>query len=102
VRLSPAVVVLSATMVENVASIQQIGQMVNGLHHHGIHFGYAGRAFVLNPELCLRMPGTYMGDDFRAAVQSAVQLSDEVGMISLGQPAPRQRDAIPVRTRLGL
>ncbi|MFM2309590.1 MAG: hypothetical protein RLY87_1712 [Chloroflexota bacterium] len=102
VRLSPAVVVLSASMIDHVTSIQQVGQMIAGLHHHGIHFGYAGRAFVRNPELCQRMPGTYMGDDFRVAVQTARQISDELGITAHGQSMGRQRDGTTNRTRLGL
>ena len=102
VRLAPAVVVLTASMVENVASIQQVGQMVAGLHHHGMHFGYAGRAFVVSPELCQRMPGTYMGDDFRTAVESAVQLSHEFGMPVLHANGMRARESVMSRSRLGL
>ena len=102
VRMSPAVVVLSASMVENVASIQQVGQMITGLHHHGVHFGYAGRAFVQNPELCVRMPGTYMGDDFRAAVQSAHQLSEEFGLSGVHANGMHSREGTASRTRLGL
>lgn len=89
-------------MIDHVTSIQQVGQMIAGLHHHGIHFGYAGRAFVRNPELCQRMPGTYMGDDFRVAVQTARQISDELGITAHGQSMGRQRDGTTNRTRLGL
>jgi hypothetical protein len=76
--------------------------MALGLHHHGIHFGYAGRAFVNNPELCQRMPGTYMGDDFAAALQQAIMMSEENNMTPWHDPKRLTRAGVHTRMRFGL
>jgi len=36
--------------------------------------GYGGRAFVIQPELQLHVPGVYLGDDFRTALNRIEQL----------------------------
>lgn len=100
VRLSPTILVLTASMTEHVGSIQQVGSMVSGLTHHGVQFAYAGRAFVNNPELCQRMPGTYLGSDFRTAVQSANQMVEEAGFSTSLPHGARLHERTAVRTRL--
>ena len=102
VKQAPALFVLSASMIDQVVAVQQIGQMALGLHHHGIHFGYAGRAFVNNPELCQRMPGTYMGDDFAAALQQAIMMSEENNMTPWHDPKRLTRAGVHTRMRFGL
>lgn len=97
---APAVLVLSASMVEHVVSLQQIGQMVVSLHHHGLRFAYAGRAFVNSPELCRRMPGTYLGDDFVAACHTMQTISDE--LIASGALSSQQSRVHQLRSRLGM
>lgn len=99
VRMAPAVLVLSATMTEHVASIQQVGAMVSGLTHHGIHFAYAGRAFVQNPELCQRMPGTYLGADFRSAVKTALVLASESGLSPAATVSGQNREHVAAKGR---
>jgi hypothetical protein len=99
---APAVVVLSASMIDHVVPLQQIGQLVVSLHHHGLRFGYAGKAFVDNPELCRRMPGTYLGDDFVAASQSALVISDELANLSLPNMLATNRNNLSGRVRFGM
>lgn len=100
VTQAPAVLVLSASMAEHVVAMQQIGQLVVSLHHHGLRFAYAGRAFVNSPELCRRMPGTYLGDDFVTACQTMNVIGDELAADAIVPvPAPRMQLA---RTRLGM
>ena len=99
---APAVVVLSASMIDHVVPLQQIGQLVVSLHHHGLRFGYAGRVFVDNPELCRRMPGTYMGDDFVTASQAALVMSDELANMSLPNLLNPNRLNLNGRVRFGL
>ena len=99
---APALFVLSASMLDYVVQLQQIGQMVLGLHHHGVHFGYAGAAFTHNPELCQRMPGTYIGDDFATALQQAIILSEENNLTPWHDPTRMPRHSVHTRMRLGL
>ena len=99
---APAVVVLSASMIDHVVPLQQIGQLVVSLHHHGLRFGYAGKAFVDNPELCRRMPGTYLGDDFVSASQSALVISDELASLSLPNMLNTNRLNLSGRVRFGM
>jgi MerR family transcriptional regulator, light-induced transcriptional regulator len=100
-RQAPALVVLTASMAEHVVSIQQVGQMVVGLHHHGLHFAYAGRVFVAHPELRQRMPGMYLGDDFVTAIDQSNVISDENEMTPWAS-AHAPRNGVHGRTRLGL
>jgi len=97
VTQTPAILVLSASMVDHVVSLQQIGQLMVSLHHHGLRFAYAGRAFVQNPELCRRMPGTYLGDDFVTASQTLQVIGDE--LMASGTFATREQRG---RVRLGM
>lgn len=97
VTQSPAVLVLTASMSEHVVALQQIGNLVVSLHHHGLRFAYGGRAFVQNPELCRRMPGTYLGDDFVMACQTMQTISEE--LLASGVVTPRDARG---RVRLGM
>lgn len=77
-HLSPALVCLSASMVEYVSGIVEMGQIIHSLNDRCLQLLYSGRVFVDYPELQNRFPGIYLGNDLLAAVETANNLGEQV------------------------
>lgn len=79
-RLSPALLCVSVSLVEHVAGLLEVCEIVDHLPGRQIRIGYAGRAFDLYPELQQRMPGTFLGNDLREAVNRAGDLGATIDL----------------------
>lgn len=88
--LAPALVCLSAVMVEHSAGLLEVAQLIDELRPHRVRLAYAGRAFDRHPELRLRMPGAYLGGDLQAAIASTQAIGAEL-LASAQQPHAVQR-----------
>ena len=99
VPLAPAVVALSASMVEHVTGMFEAAVMVESLKSHNISLVFGGRAFDRHPELRQRFPGTFLGNDLRAAVVRAEAVAEDRGQERrlTGATSPiHARDADPL------
>lgn len=72
-RVKPALVCLSASTLETATLLQEVGK---ALHERfpQVRFGYGGRIFNHNPELCHTMPGMFLGQDSRDLVDNVTGL----------------------------
>lgn len=71
--IRPDLVCLSAAAPETATELLKVGRALAEAHPR-VHFGYGGRAFNLNPELRAAMPGTFLGEDAGAVVDSVARL----------------------------
>lgn len=69
----PEIVCLSASMPETAVQLVEIGEAIQEQFPH-IAIGYGGRVFNVYPELRESMPGSYLGHDARAFVESVANL----------------------------
>jgi DNA-binding transcriptional MerR regulator/methanogenic corrinoid protein MtbC1 len=63
----PQMILLTATLEPAALEMLHFQEKLNKLRLIPI-FGYAGRAFDLKPELCKKIPGTYLGQDMEIAI----------------------------------
>lgn len=71
--VKPTLVCLSASTMETALELIPVARGLTEAYPQ-VHFGYGGRAFNLNPELCNSMPGIFLGQDARELVERAGQL----------------------------
>jgi MerR family transcriptional regulator, light-induced transcriptional regulator len=76
--LAPALVCLSASMVEHSAGLLEVARVIAPLRPRRIALAYSGRAFERHPELRQRIPGLFLGNDLRTAVIRADELGEEI------------------------
>jgi MerR family transcriptional regulator, light-induced transcriptional regulator len=74
--LAPAVVAMSASMVEHTTGLLEAAKVVASLKSRRLLLAFGGRAFERHPELRQRIPGTFLGNDLREAVIRADELGD--------------------------
>jgi methanogenic corrinoid protein MtbC1 len=67
-KVKPAMVMISATTIDNVVSLIEVAHAVISQYPH-VKFGYGGRIFNVNPELRNNMPGYFLGHDSRELVE---------------------------------
>jgi methanogenic corrinoid protein MtbC1 len=72
-RVRPELVCLSASTVETAVLVQEVGQAIQR-RFPNVRFGYGGRIFNHNPELCASIPGTFLGHDARELVDNVSML----------------------------
>jgi MerR family transcriptional regulator, light-induced transcriptional regulator len=77
---NPALLVLSAHMPESARQLPAVREVLASVSHPTPRFAYGGRAFVEQPELRQKVPGTYLGNDARVAVTSVRELLGPPGL----------------------
>jgi methanogenic corrinoid protein MtbC1 len=89
-RLQPAMVIMSAATSETVAGLIEIGDAVAEMHPPRPLFAFGGRAFNVHPELRTRVPGIFLGESARFAVNYIVTLITD-------SPAGQAGSILPIR-----
>jgi MerR family transcriptional regulator, light-induced transcriptional regulator len=69
-QLQPDMVCMAASTTETAIQLLEVGRAISALPPPYPDFGYGGRAFNLNPLLCQKMPGTFLGKDAQEAVDT--------------------------------
>jgi MerR family transcriptional regulator, light-induced transcriptional regulator len=69
-QLQPDMVCMAASTTETALQLLEVGRAISSLSPPYPSFGYGGRAFNLNPLLCQKMPGTFLGKDAQEAVDT--------------------------------
>lgn len=59
-KVKPKLVCLSASTLETAMNLLEVARAVQQEFPH-VHFGYGGRIFNVNPELCAAIPGAFLG-----------------------------------------
>ena len=67
-RLSPDLVMISATAEESVAGVIAMAEAIAAMDGPKPAFGFGGGAFNANPHLRATVPGVFMGEDAQAAL----------------------------------
>lgn len=78
--VQPSLVCMSASTMETATELALVSRAVLDAFPQ-VQFGYGGRVFNLNPEICSSLPGTFLGHDAR-------ELVDAVGVMLTRSPAP--------------
>jgi MerR family transcriptional regulator, light-induced transcriptional regulator len=76
-RLKPALVIMSATTAETVPGLIEIGSAVQQMPAPRPLFAFGGRIFNVQPELRTRVPGVFLGESARSAVNHISSLISE-------------------------
>ncbi|HNP73220.1 MAG TPA: cobalamin-dependent protein [Kouleothrix sp.] len=66
-RVNPSLVCISASTMETASELIAVGRALQQTFPD-VQFGYGGRVFNVNPELCASVPGTFLGHDAREFV----------------------------------
>lgn len=92
-RLRPALVMVSATTRESVPGLIELARAIEGLDAPRPEFGYGGAIFNAEPSLRAEVPGIFLGETARAAV-------DNVGKVlaAAGRPVALDRPALSRRS----
>lgn len=69
----PGMVILAASSEISAREMRRLQDMLKKISPEPI-FGYGGRAFDLQPELCKQVPGIYLGDTLEKAVENTKEL----------------------------
>lgn len=77
-RLAPALVCITNSMVEHMAGMLELCQMIASLSKRRLQLSYSGPVFEYYPEFQSRIPGVYLGIDLRLAVSRAGQMGELV------------------------
>jgi MerR family transcriptional regulator, light-induced transcriptional regulator len=85
-KVKPALVCLSASTVETAILLQEVARALQQRFPH-VRFGYGGRIFNHNPELCHTMPGMFLGQDARDLVDNVAGLINRGGTSSADERA---------------
>jgi len=73
-KLRPALVMISASTLESVEGVIQLGQAVESMSPPKPSFGFGGAIFNSQPELRERMHGTFLGENARQAADNVAHL----------------------------
>jgi methanogenic corrinoid protein MtbC1 len=71
--INPDLVCLSSSTAETAAQLLEVAHALRKAFPQ-LNFGYGGRTFNINPELRTLMPGTFLGHDARALVDSVTSM----------------------------
>jgi MerR family transcriptional regulator, light-induced transcriptional regulator len=77
-RLRPAIVIIAATTAETVAGVRDLAAAVQSLPEPQPLFAFGGRAFNVQPELRKEIPGIFLGENARSAVEYVVALLEDM------------------------
>jgi DNA-binding transcriptional MerR regulator len=77
-RLAPALVCASVSMAEHMPGLLEIAEAIAAKPDCRLLLGYGGRVFDEYPELVVRAPGVFLGNDLRRAVERAVALGEQI------------------------
>lgn len=77
-RLTPAVLCVGVTMMENVPGIFDIARAAAQIDSKLLAFAYSGQIFADNRELQQRLPGQYLGDNLQQAMQNCNALGEQI------------------------
>jgi methanogenic corrinoid protein MtbC1 len=83
-KVKPKLVCLSASTLETAMNLLEVARAVRR-EFPDVHFGYGGRIFNVNPELCAAIPGVFLGQDARELVQTVSALMSSNGTSTLPQ-----------------
>ncbi|MDZ4721500.1 MAG: B12-binding domain-containing protein [Roseiflexaceae bacterium] len=67
--VKPALICLSASTIDTVPGLVECAHAIQK-HFPQVRFGYGGRAFNQNPQLCETVPGIFLGQDARTLVDT--------------------------------
>ncbi|HMO58021.1 MAG TPA: B12-binding domain-containing protein [Roseiflexaceae bacterium] len=67
--VKPSLVCLSATTFETALELLEVARAIEA-EFPTLRFGYGGRVFNINPELCAEMPGMFLGEDARTLTET--------------------------------
>ncbi len=81
-RLQPDMVCMSASTIETAIELVDIGRVITHLPPPTPHFAFGGRAFNINNALVDKVPGIFLGNTARGAIDA---IADVIG--SGGHPA---------------
>jgi methanogenic corrinoid protein MtbC1 len=73
-RLSPSLVMISATTEDSLAGLIEMAQAVREMPSPGPVFGFGGNIFNARPELRDQVPGVFMGETARQALENVSQI----------------------------
>lgn len=73
-QLQPDMVCMAASTTETAMQLLEVGRAITALSPPYPQFAYGGRAFNLNPMLCQRMPGIFLGKDAQEAVDMVADI----------------------------
>jgi methanogenic corrinoid protein MtbC1 len=73
-RLRPALIVCSARGATTARALKDVDRALDRLGEARPELAYGGGVFREIPELCARVPGTFLGEDARAAVETVSDL----------------------------
>jgi len=76
-RLKPAMIIMSAATSETVAGLIEIGKAAQAMPAPRPLFAFGGRIFNIQPELRTRVPGVFLGESARLAVNYIATLLSE-------------------------
>ncbi len=77
-RLRPAIVIISATTVETVRGVGELAAALQSLPEPRPLFAFGGRAFNVQPALRQEIPGVFLGENARTAVEYVAALLDDM------------------------
>ncbi len=73
-RLQPGMIIMGATTAEIVPGLIEIAAAVQAMTAPRPVFAFGGRIFNVQPELRTRVPGVFLGENARAAVEHVLAL----------------------------
>lgn len=76
-RLRPAIVIIAATTAETVPGVRELAAAIQSLPEPRPLFAFGGRAFNVHPELRKDIPGVFLGENARSAVEYIAALVDD-------------------------
>ncbi len=85
-RLRPAMIVMGVTTAENVPGLIEIARAVQAMSAPRPMFAFGGRIFNIQPDLRTRVPGVFLGENARSAVNYILTLIS--GAAGGGEPGP--------------
>lgn len=77
-RMTPALLCVSVSLVEHVTGLMELGEMIATRKLGQLGLAYGGRIFSQFPELCQRLPGSYLGANLHDAVNRADDMGEEI------------------------
>jgi len=77
-RLRPAIVIIAATTVETVRGVGELAAALQSLPEPRPLFAFGGRAFNVQPALRQEIPGVFLGENARTAVEYVAALLDDM------------------------
>jgi DNA-binding transcriptional MerR regulator len=84
-RLRPAMIIMGATTIETVPGLIEIAGAVQAIPAPRPFFAFGGRIFNVQPELRTQVPGIFLGENARVAVDHTLALVSGASVGEAGQ-----------------